>query len=226
MPEGVRFILLSPLVAKRKGEHRDVIERLRAGGYVRVRIDGEIRDAADERKLDPAQEHTIDAVVDRLVVKEGLRSRLAESLETALKLGEGLAIASIETPHANGNGRIEPMYVDRLVSDRFACARCRTTFPELEPRLFSFNSPEGACPACNGLGTRPELDPELIVPDTDLTLAQGAIEAWKRGGKKLTGYYDRLLADFATRFKANVDVPYRNLSDEMRRILMFGTEPA
>jgi excinuclease ABC subunit A len=226
MPEGRRFILLAPLVAGKNGDHKDVLDRLRAGGFVRARIDGRMVDAGEVVKLEPERPHTIDAVVDRLVVKDGVRSRVQESLETALKLGEGLAIISIETPHGNGNGKIEPRFDDRPVSDRYACARCRTQFPELEPRLFSFNSPEGACPSCDGLGTRPELDPELIVPDVDLSLSQGAIEAWKRGGKKLTGYYDRLLVDFAAKFKVNVDVPFRNLSEDVRRILMFGTTAA
>ncbi len=224
MPEGRRFMLLAPLVVNRRGDHRDVLDRIRGQGFVRVRVNGELRDmGADPVRLDPAREHSIEAVVDRLAVRPDARSRVAESLEAALKLGEGLAIASVERPSANGNGKIEPRFEDRLISDRYACARCRTAFPALESRLFSFNSPEGACPACDGLGTRPELDPELIVPDTDLTLSQGAVEAWKRGGKKLTGYYDRLLADFAAKFKVNVEVPYRNLAEDVRRILMHGT---
>jgi excinuclease ABC subunit A len=226
LPENRRFLLLAPLRRDEGLEWKQVLDRARAEGFVRVRVDGAVRELNEALRLEPAAEHAIEAVVDRLVVKPDLRSRLAESLETALRMGEGLAIASIETPSANGSGRIEPRFEDRLLSDRYACAACRTTFPDLEPRLFSFNSPEGACPACDGLGTRPELDPDLIVPDRDMTLAQGAIEAWKRGGKKLTGYYDRLLADFAEKFKVNVDVPFRNLPEDVRRLLMYGTRPA
>ena len=234
LPEGRRFVLLAPLVpdvpvGAKPGPDawRKTLEKARADGFVRVRVDGALRELGEAIGIElPAPPRRVEAVIDRLVVKPDLRTRLADSLETALRLGEGLAIASVETPHANGNGKVEPRFDDRVLSDRYACPGCRTTFPLLEPRLFSFNSPEGACPACDGLGTRPELDPELIIPDRDMTLSQGAIEAWKRGGKKLTGYYDRLLADFATKFKVNVEVPFRNLSEEVRRILMFGAQPA
>jgi excinuclease ABC subunit A len=226
LPEGRRFAILAPLASEVPGEDwKKLLERARASGFVRVRVDGAMRDIAEALKLEPAGARRVEAVVDRLVARPDIRARLSESLETALKIGDGLAVASIETPAPNGDGRIEPRFEDRLLSDRYACARCRATFPALEPRLFSFNSPEGACPACDGLGTRPELDPELIVPDHDLSLAEGAIDAWKRGGKKLTAYYDRLLADFAEKFKVNVDVPFRNLSPEVRRILLHGTRP-
>ncbi len=236
LPEGTRYLILAPLVRRKKGDHRDVLERVRSDGFVRVRVNGEVREVTQVGRLDPAREHTLDVVVDRLVARPDVRSRAAESVEQALKLAGGTVVVAVDRNGAaapgdeNGGGgappsQPRPRYDDRVYSERATCPTCRVELPELEPRLFSFNSPEGACPACDGLGTRPELDPDLIVPDRDLTLREGAIEAWRRGGKKLSGYHDRLLADVAAKFRIRVDVPYRNLPEDVQRILIHGTTP-
>ncbi|GIW72242.1 MAG: UvrABC system protein A [Planctomycetota bacterium] len=222
---GRRFMLLAPVCRGAAAEVERAAARARAEGYVRARLDGALCSLDEPLVLSPRKRHVLEIVVDRLAVKPGLQARLAESLETALKLGDGIAVAAIERPQANGNGKVERTFVDRVLSDRYACARCRTGFPGLVPRLFSFNAHEGACPACKGLGTRPEFDPELVVPDDDLSLHQGAIAAWKRGGRRLGAHYDRLLRDFVEHFGANPDIPYRNLDPELRRILMWGTTP-
>ena len=183
LPEGSRLLIMAPLIRDRKGEHKRVIEDLRKAGYVRARIDGEVLGLDDVRPLDRYKQHTIEAVIDRIVVRrpaeengnqadaDADRSRLSDSVETALKLGGGVMIVSI----LGGE--------DQLYSEHYACPECGISLPEIEPRSFSFNSPHGACPECTGLGTRQELDPSLIVPDRGRSIRDGAVEPWANASK-------------------------------------------
>jgi len=220
LEEDSRIIVLGPLVRDRKGEHKRIIDDLRKAGYVRVRIDGEIHDVDEEIVLDRYKMHSIEAVVDRLVVRryqghqrekmEADRNRLSDSVETALKLGDGLVIVSV----LGGE--------DHVFSERYACPRCGVSLPELEPRSFSFNSPHGACPACTGLGCRQELDPKLIVPDPNLSLAQGAIKPWAKATKQ-DGYFSHVLSAVADHYGFSIDASWRELSRENKRIVLYGS---
>ena len=178
LPEKTKIQVLAPLVRGRKGEYSKLFQDARADGFVRVRVDGQIRELEEEISLEKNKKHTIEIVVDRLVIKEGLENRLADSLETSLKYGNGLVIIEI----IDGD--------DLLFSATFACPQCGFSFEELAPRMFSFNSPYGACPTCSGLGNKAEIDPDLVIPDKRRTLAQGAVATWKPGSQ---GYYQQLL---------------------------------
>ncbi len=214
LADGTRLMVLSPLVRGRKGEHEEIFQRIRREGFVRVRVDGEVVDAKQVKALDKQQKHTLEAVVDRLVVKEGVRSRLADSVETALTLGEGLVIISVDR-----SGTWE----DRVYGTRYACPDCGVSIEELSPRLFSFNSPYGACLTCDGLGTRLEFDPDLIVPDPALSLGDGAIDAWRRGGKRMAIYYSHVIREFCSDFGVRRDLPFQDLPKDVRQALMQGT---
>ena len=211
----VRMMILAPLVRGRKGEHDDILRKARADGYVRVRVDGIVTDLSNVSKLAKNKKHDIDVVVDRLVLQAGVETRLNDSVETALKLADGVLVVSKET--ANG-------WADTLYSERYACPDCGISYEELQPNMFSFNSPYGACPTCDGLGTRLEFDPELIVPDKDLTLREGAVEVWRRGGKRMAIYYHYILRDFCRDFKVDPEVPFRDLPKEIRDALIFGSD--
>ncbi len=212
LPEGTRLALLAPLVRGKKGHHKDVFDRVRREGYVRVRVDGEVQELRDVLTLDKNRKHEIEAVVDRVVIEAGVRRRLADSVETALKLGEGLLVTS-------GEGG------DRLYSTLYSCAFCGVSFGELQPRLFSFNSPYGACSSCDGLGTRLELDPDLIVPDRTAAIRDGAVEPWRRLGKRMTIRYNRRLREFCEHFGVRASASFEKIDEAKRRILLFGTTP-
>ena len=212
-PEGAKIALLAPLVRGKKGTHKDVFERVRREGYVRVRVDGEVQELKDVLTLDKNKKHEIEVVVDRITLeKPAVRRRLADSVETALKLGEGLIVVT-------GNG--EP----RLYSTQYACPFCGVSFGELQPRLFSFNSPYGACPSCDGLGTRLELDDDLIVPDKTVSLKDGAVEPWRRLGKRMTIRYNRRLREFCEMFGVKPGAAFEKIEPDRRRILLHGTTP-
>jgi excinuclease ABC subunit A len=211
-PAGTKLALLAPLVRGKKGSHRDVFDRIRREGYSRVRVDGELVELKDVLTPDKNRKHEIEAVVDRVVVDSGLRRRIADSVETALKLGEGLMIAAGEKG-------------DQLYSTLYACPSCGISFGELQPRLFSFNSPYGACGTCDGLGTRLELDEELIVPDRSLALKDGAVEPWRRLGRRMTIRYNRRLREFAELFGVRPGVAFEKIDAEKRRVLLRGTTP-
>ncbi len=222
LPEGSRIMIMAPLVIARKGHHQRVFEDVRKAGFVRVRVDGEIRDVDEEIELDRYKMHTIEAVVDRLIVRHGGnggpgmdRSRLADSVETALKLGDGVVIVSL----LKGDGA-EPE--DILFSEHFACVHCGINLGEIEPRSFSFNSPHGACPTCQGLGIRMELDPDLIVPNPDLSLAEGAIQPYNRASTSDT-YYAQLLQAVAHHYGFSAHTPWRELSKKHRDIILYGS---
>jgi len=220
LDEGSRIMIMGPLIRDRKGEHKRIIQDLRKAGYVRARIDGEIYDIDEEIALDRYKMHTIEAVVDRLVVRryqahqreqmEADRNRLSDSLETALKLGDGVVIVGV----LDGE--------EHIFSERYACPRCGISLPEMEPRSFSFNSPHGACPACTGLGFRQELDPDLIVPDPNLSLAEGAINPWFNASKGET-YFAHVLRAVADHYGFSFDVPWRDLSREHQQIVLHGS---
>jgi excinuclease ABC subunit A len=214
---GTKLMVLSPLIKGKKGEHRDVLSAIHRQGFVRARIDGQIVElTAKPPVLQKTKAHTIEAVVDRLVLKPDIRSRLADSVETALKLSQGLLIIAV----AAGEG-----WTDTTFSEKFACPdHPEASLPELEPRLFSFNSPHGACPSCHGLGTSSEFDPELIVPDESLSLENGAIEPWRKNGKRMNIFYSRALRQFCRDFGVDYSKPFSQIPKPVQRILMEGTE--
>lgn len=207
-PERTKLLVLAPLVKGRKGEYRKELLQLQADGYVRVRIDGELFELAETPELDKKKKHTIEVVVDRLVVKEGIEGRLADSLETALKLGDGLVMVQDLAGECHN------------FSEKHACVDCGISYAEVEPRMFSFNNPHGACPDCSGLGTRNYFDPDQVVPHHDLTLREGAIAPWvTRKGF----YYQQLLESLAKHYQFDVTIPYRKLPDNIKQTLMYGS---
>ncbi|MDT8304613.1 MAG: excinuclease ABC subunit UvrA [Anaerolineae bacterium] len=223
MPQGSRIQVLAPLVKDRKGHHQQVFEDIRKAGFVRVRVNGELRQVDEEIELDRYKNHTIEAVVDRLIIRfapdneseeaQADRSRLTDSIETALRLGQGVVIIN------DVSDREKP--VDRLYSEHLSCVYDGTSIPEIEPRTFSFNSPHGACPECQGLGTKKEIDPELVVPNKDLSLREGAIVAWPTDDKR--GYYWQLIQATANHFGIPLDVPVRELNSAQVRVLLYGS---
>ncbi len=209
MSEGTKLLILGPVVRGRKGEYKAILDDIRRQGFVRVRIDGAVLDLGDEIDLERYKQHTIEVVVDRVVVKEGIRSRLSDSLETALKIGQGVAAVQI----VDGE--------QITFSESAACLQCGISFEELAPRAFSFNSPYGACPECMGLGTKDELDEDLIIPDTTLSLNDGAILPWRSGRR---GWYWALLTALCQGMNINMDRPVRELGEEVFDLLLHGTK--
>jgi excinuclease ABC subunit A len=211
LPEGSRLILLAPVVESRKGEHLQVLEELRAQGFVRARIDGEIFELDQPPKLDLRRKHVIEAVVDRFKVRPELQQRLAESFETALALSDGLArIAWMDQ-----RDREEPVF-----SARFACPECGYSLAELEPRLFSFNNPVGACPKCDGLGVRQFFDPERVVAHPELSLAGGAVRGWDRRN----AYYFQLITALAEHYGFDIETPFNELPENIQDIILHGSK--
>ena len=219
-PAGTKVMILSPLIRGQKGEHRDIFGAIHKQGFVRARVDGQIVELSNPSAapaLVKTKVHNIEAVVDRLVIKPEIRSRLADSIETAVKLSQGLVIAATQ----KGDGA----WVDQMFSEKFACPEHpHVSLQELEPRIFSFNSPHGACPACHGLGTVFEFDPDLVVPDESLSLENGVIEAWRKNGKRMNIYYSRTLREFCRYFDITYDLPYKDIPKKVQQILMYGTE--
>ena len=210
LPEESKMMLLAPIVKARKGEHVKTLEQIAAQGYIRARIDGEICDLSDPPKLELQKKHTIEVVVDRFKVRSDLATRLAESFETALELSGGTAIvADMDNPKAE----------ELMFSANFACPHCGYSVPELEPRLFSFNNPAGACPTCDGLGVQQYFDASRVVQNDEISLASGAIKGWDRRNF----YYYQMLKSLAEHYHFDIEVPYRELSEKVKDILMNGS---
>lgn len=207
--EGARLTLLAPVIRGRKGEHQKVLEEIRKDGYLRARVDGAIRELADDIRLDKNKKHTIEAVIDRVIVKDSVARRLADSIETALKLGDGLVTVDV-------GGEKELTF-----SENFACIDCGISLPEIAPRLFSFNTPYGACPACTGLGVNMEIDPDLVVPDENKTIAEGAIVAVS---SKPETYFMCQLKVLLERRGYSFDARWRDLPDDLRELILHGSE--
>jgi len=226
-PEGTRIQVCAPLVRGQKGEHREVFSRIQREGFVRVRVDGVIYDVRNVPLLDKNKKHDIAAVVDRLILKKGVRIRLADSIETALKIGEGVVFVMFQEPQDGKDNGGNGQWQDVVYSEKFACTKHpEASLEELSPRLFSFNSPYGACPECDGLGTILEFDPDLIVPDKTVSLENGAIEAWRKGGKRMNIYYNRLIKRFCRNFGISKSIPFSKINPKVRRILLYGTTAA
>jgi excinuclease ABC subunit A len=209
LPEGTRFTVNAPVVRDRKGEYREVFEELRRDGFTRVKVDGEQRLLEEDIVLDKKFKHTIEVVVDRLVMKPDLRTRLAQSIETAVALADGLVV------------------VDRLdegesltFSEKFACPDHGVSLPELQPRIFSFNSPHGACPRCTGLGAQQEIDPDLLVPDPTLSIGEGALVPWSVGS---SSFYESVIQAIADRYEIDLDLPWQELTTDQQDKFLYGT---
>jgi excinuclease ABC subunit A len=216
LPDGTRFQVLAPVVRGRKGEYEGLLEELAAQGYTRARVDGELRDLGQKAddKLARYEMHTIEVVVDRLVRREGIERRLTDSLETALRLAEG--VAEVEIVPAEGEAAPEVL----TFSQHLACPNDGTSFPELAPRNFSFNSPYGACPKCDGLGTRFEVDPELVVPNPDLTIDEGAVAPWSGARGE---YFHRVLGAVAEAYGFRMNIPFKKLTKAQQKVLLYGS---
>ncbi|MFQ5509096.1 MAG: excinuclease ABC subunit UvrA [Leptospirillia bacterium] len=208
LPEGSRILVLAPIVRDRKGEYKKEFAALKKQGFLRVRVDGEVRELEEEIVLDKQFKHDIDVVVDRLIVKPGIQRRLTDSVETALKMTDGLLAV-----HTLGGE-------DVIFSEHHACNRCGISLPELAPRTFSFNSPHGACPSCDGLGTHMEVDPEMVVPDPEKSLAEGAVAPWR---KTWSAYFEQVLASLARHYKIPLDKPWKKLGKAHREIILYGS---
>ncbi|HEX2032269.1 MAG TPA: excinuclease ABC subunit UvrA [Actinomycetota bacterium] len=212
LPEGTRFQVLAPVVRGRKGEYERLLKDLAGRGFARARIDGEVRDLSDPIRLDRYYKHDIDVVVDRLVAKPDIRRRVADSMETALELAGGIAAIAVQT-----DGKEETV----SFSEKLACLYDGLSFDELAPRNFSFNSPYGACTTCDGLGIRLEVDPELVVPDPDLSIAEGAIAPWSNSRLE---YWDRVLQATADAHGFSLDTPWRRLPASAREVILYGSD--
>jgi excinuclease ABC subunit A len=242
LPVGTRFMVLAPLVSQRKGEYKDVFAEARAEGFARVRVDGEIRDLASEIKLNKKVKHTIEIVVDRLTIlaREGATdqshvpnapigkaqagaqsdwdafvTRLTDSVEQALRVGEGQLVISVQNPSGDAE--------EWLMSEANTCVHCGISFPELSPQMFSFNSPQGACPECTGLGVRMEVDPLLLVPNPSLTLHEGAVTYWGELRKKRDSWGYRALLAIAHHYGFDLDTPWEQLSEQARHVIIYGS---
>jgi len=232
LPEGTRAYLLAPVVRGRKGEYRKELAQWQKDGFARVRINGEFYDIGDAPVLDKKYKHDIEVVVDRIGVREGLEGRLADSFETALKLADGLAFVDLadgnvpgreEEDAAGGAMKGAGLPPNRIVfSEKFACPVSGFTIAEIEPRLFSFNAPQGACPACDGLGERLEFDPELVVPNHALSIKQGAVVPWAKSNPP-SPYYMQVLASLAKAYGFSLEVPWAKLSGEQQLIILYGS---
>ncbi len=225
LPVGTKFNILAPVIRGQKGEHQGILNEIQKSGFVRARINGEIRRLEEEITLERYQQHTIEAVVDRLVIQKpeneaemnNFRSRLTDSVETALKYGDGyLTIFDVTDPE-------NP--VNTNYSEYLACPVCEISFPEIEPRTFSFNTPYGACPTCEGIGTKLEVDINLLVPDKTISINEGAIDAQEWGGPKVQGgYYWKSLVGAADQNKINLDKPYKKLTQKQEQVILYGTQ--
>ncbi len=215
--DGGRIEVLAPVVRGRKGEYRNVLEQIQKEGFVRARIDGKVYELGGAIKLHKYRVHHIEAVVDRLVVADGIRQRLTDSIETALKFAKGLVIVNYKSAG-------DKVGSDIFFSEMYACPECGISITEVEPRLFSFNSPYGACPECNGLGFQMEFDTDLIVPDREKSILEGALAPWKRGGRGYLLYYRSLLKELSRHMGLDLNMPFEKLKKEHRAAILYGCD--
>ena len=209
LPEGTRFQVLAPVVRARKGEYEKLLEDLGKKGFARARVDGEVKELSEKIRLDRYYKHSIEVIVDRLVMKQGIERRLADSIETALNLAEGMvSIELVDTSEI------------QIYAQHLACMNCGLSFEELQPKNFSFNNPYGACPRCDGLGTHLEVDEELVVADPELSVEEGAIAPWSSGR---TEYFTRMLESVRDHVKAKPKTPWRKLTKKQRDVFLHGT---
>lgn len=208
LPEKSKIQILSPIVRDRKGEYRKEFENLQRQGFVRVRVDGKMRELTEKIELDKNKKHTIEAVVDRIVIKEGIERRLADSIELALKMADGIVIVTVDDKD------------ELLFSEKFACLYCNISYPDLVPRMFSFNSPHGACPECDGLGTDMHIDADLIIPDKSISLRDGAIKPWE---KRTSVYFYQMLQCLSDHYGFSLDTPFMDLSKKLQDIILYGS---
>src|SRR5690349_19704021 len=229
LPEGSRHYLLAPVVRGRKGEYRKELAEWQKAGFTRVRIDGEFHAIEDAPALDKKYKHDIEVVVDRIVVREGIEARLADSFETALKLADGLAYLDPADPRPDGEAPTGGMKLDyappgRITfSERFACPVSGFTIAEIEPRLFSFNAPQGACPACDGLGEKLVFDEDLVVPNHNISIAKGAVVPWAKSNPP-SPYYMQVLSSLARAYDFDLNVAWKDLPEEAQRVILHGTD--
>ena len=224
LPAATRLTLLAPMIRGRKGEYKKELSQLRKEGFTRVVIDGTLRELSEEFELDKKKKHDIDIVIDRIVVKEGIQRRLADSLETALHHAEGVvkvetALRATDEPDEDG-GKKPPKPVTHIFSEKLACVDCGVSYQEVTPRLFSFNNPHGACPDCTGLGTRMYFDAELVIPNPELSLREGAIAPWE---KRLSGWFHLILEALAKAYKFDIRAPFRELPEQVRDVILSGS---
>jgi excinuclease ABC subunit A len=234
LPERTKVMLLAPVVRGEKGEFRDVIERLQREGFVRARVDGELVELTDPNvrvRLDAKQSHTIEAVVDRLVMEEKVRVRLQDSVETAIRWGQGVIVtlhqlaleSKVQSPKSKIGEAKADAWIETLHSNRMYSPGTGKSYEKPTPKHFSFNSPNGACPVCHGLGQKMIFDEGLVVPDADKSLESGAVLPWRRGGKRMIVYYKAMLKAIAGHFNQSMEAPYKNLPEDFKRVLMRGS---
>jgi excinuclease ABC subunit A len=215
-PSGKKLQILAPLVIGRKGEHADIFDLVRKKGFIRIRVDGEVMTLENDIKLDKNKKHTIEIIVDRLVIKDGIRPRLAESIEASMDVADGLITVIVDDGKAQGGGQKE-----RLFSSKLSCTECGISIPELSPRMFSFNSPYGACQACGGLGFIMQFDPELIISDPDRSLYDGVIEVW---GKTTSYWYLEQIRNLEKNFGFDAHTPWNRLPGQIKDIVLYGSK--
>ncbi|MDX1564005.1 MAG: excinuclease ABC subunit UvrA [Phycisphaeraceae bacterium] len=220
---GTKLMILAPLIRGKKGQHQETLEQIQRQGFVRARINGEVIDLRQPPTLQKNKKHTVEAVVDRLIIKPDIRSRLTDSIETTLRLTDGLVIVTVLEDTKGTNE--QETWVDHLFSEKYACpSHPSCALEELAPRLFSFNSPYGACAECDGLGIIMEFDPDLIVPDPSRSLSDGALDAWRKHGKRMNIYYGRMIRKFCRDFDVDPDTPFKHISKPLQRVLIHGTD--
>jgi len=225
--KGTKIQICAPLVRGKKGEHKDILSGIQREGFVRVRVNGTVYDVRNVPALNKNKKHSIAAVVDRLIIKDSVRTRLADSVETALKLADGILLVLVQEPEDDKKNSGHGEWQEVIYSEKFACPEHpEASLEELSPRLFSFNSPYGACKSCDGLGTILEFDPDLIVPDKTVPLENGAIDAWRKGGKRMNIYYNRLIKRFCRNMGISKSLPFGRIPADVRRVLMNGTTAA
>jgi len=213
LPAGTKISVLAPIVRSRKGEYKKELLQLRKDGYVRVRVDGVLKELSEDIKLDKNKKHTIEAVVDRLVIKDGIEKRLADSLEAALKLSDGIVVINEADGGKSGT--------DTLYSEKLACIECGISYPEMTPRMFSFNNPHGACPVCDGLGVKMDIDPDLVVPNKDISIREGAVKPWS---KRTSVFYFQILEALAEHYGFNLNTPWKKLSKKVQDAVLNGSD--